>query len=187
MAVTTAVPAALGVNTPAGDTLPFVAVQVTACDGELVPLTTALHAAVAPRLIVVGLQVTATLVTVGAVGLTVTLAVPDLAGSCVLVAVTTAVPMALGVKTPALVTVPSVAVHVTACDSLLVPLTTAVQAVVAPSVTITGVQEAVTLVTVGTGAVLVGAVPLTLPTQPTIRLDAANKAGMAVARMESRE
>lgn len=184
MAVTTAVPVALAVNTPAGDTLPFVAFQVTAWGGELVPLTMALHAVVVPRLIVVGLQLTATLLTVGAACLTVTLAAPDLVESCVLVAVTTAVPVAFGVKTPALVTVPFVDVQFTACDSLLVPLTTAVQAVVAPNVTVAGVQETVTLVTVGTG-VLVAGVPLTLPTQPTIRLDAPSKTRMAVARMES--
>jgi uncharacterized membrane protein len=44
---------------------------------------------------------------------TVTLAEPDFVKSCVEVAVMLAVPMLVGVKTPALVTVPPVAVQVT--------------------------------------------------------------------------
>jgi hypothetical protein len=62
----------------------------------------------------VGVAVTLTEVTVGGTAVTVTLAEPDFVESSVDVAVMVAFPVAEGVKTPAEVTVPPVAVQLTA-------------------------------------------------------------------------
>jgi hypothetical protein len=81
-----------------------------------VPLIVALHCEFAPTLTVDGLQVTCTEVIVGeGGGCTVTDAVPDLVGSCMLVAVTVTVPAVAGaVRMPLALTVPALADHVTA-------------------------------------------------------------------------
>jgi len=69
-----------------------------------------------------GLQETATEVTVGEAACTLTIAVPDLVVSCVLVAVTVTLPAAAGAaKRPPVLIVPPLADHVTAELKLPVP------------------------------------------------------------------
>ena len=123
------VPAAVGVNTPEDVIVPSDAVQETAELYDPVPCTVAEQADVCVVRIVAGEQIAATEVIVdGAV--TVTVALPDLVESCVDVAVMVAVPAAVGVRTPALLTVPMLAGltdHVTAELKLPVPLTVGVQ------------------------------------------------------------
>jgi hypothetical protein len=80
-----------------------------------VPVTVALQCEVALVLTVDGVQATCTDVMVEEDGWTITEAVPDFIGSCVLVAVTVAVPAeADAVKTPLALTVPPLADHLTA-------------------------------------------------------------------------
>lgn len=74
-----------------------------------------MHCDVAFVAIVDGLHATPTEEIVGAVDFTVIVAFPDLLVSCVLVAVTVTDPVELGaVKSPLLLIVPPLAVHVTA-------------------------------------------------------------------------
>jgi len=78
------------------------------------PLTVALHCEVALARTVDGVQSTWTEVMLEAGGCTVTEAVPDFVGSCVLVAVTVTAPAEAGaVKTPLVLTVPPLADQVT--------------------------------------------------------------------------
>jgi hypothetical protein len=108
VAVITAVPAAVGVNTPEDVIAPSVAPQVTAELYDPVPCTVAAQLDVCVVKMDAGEQFTETEVIVdGAV--TVTVAFPDLVESCVDVAVTVAVPVLPGVNTPALLTVPMLA------------------------------------------------------------------------------
>jgi hypothetical protein len=80
-----------------------------------VPLTVALHCEVALTPTVAGLQATETDVIDDEDACTVTVAVPDLVVSCMLVAVTVTLPAEVGaVKTPLEFTVPAVADQVTA-------------------------------------------------------------------------
>lgn len=79
------------------------------------PVTVALHCEVALVWTVDGVQATCTDVMVGEGGWIMTEAVPDFVGSCVLVAVTVAVPAdADAVKTPLVLIVPPLPDHVTA-------------------------------------------------------------------------
>jgi hypothetical protein len=107
VAVITAVPVDVGVNTPEDVIVPSVAPQVTAELYDPVPCTVAVQMDVCVVRMEAGEQLTETEVTVdGAV--TVTVALPDLVESCVDVAVMVAVPVpeAEAVNTPALLTVP---------------------------------------------------------------------------------
>ena len=92
-----------------------------------------------------GLQVTATEVTVGGVDCTVTIAVPDLVVSWVLVAVTVTVPGKAGaVKIPLALILPPLADHVTPELKPPVPRTDALHCDVAFIATAEGVQAAET-------------------------------------------
>ena len=111
-----AVPAPDGVNTPALLTTPIpegLTDHVTAVLKLPVPVTVDVHADVCVVRIEPGEQITETEVIVDGTT-TVTVAEPDFDPSWVDVAVTVTVPDAEGVKTPADVTVPPVADHVTA-------------------------------------------------------------------------
>jgi len=107
-----AFPAPAGVNTPAAEMVPFVAVHVTALLKFPVPDTAAVHIAVWPGRIDTGLQVTVT-DEIAEAGLIATFTLAALLGSCVEAAVMTAVPALDGVNSPAGVIVPFVAVQVT--------------------------------------------------------------------------
>jgi hypothetical protein len=73
-----------------------------------------------------------------------------------------------GVKTPAEVIAPFVALHVTVLAGLFVPTTAAVQVEVAPEAIDAGVHVGVTLVTVGVGGgVVVEAVSQDTPANPS--------------------
>ncbi len=110
-------PAAVGaVKSPAELMPPALADQVTAELKVPVPFTVALHCAVAPVLMLVGLQATETDV-IGDDGddCTLTAVVPDITGSWVLVAVTVTLPAEAGaVKTPLALTAPALADQATA-------------------------------------------------------------------------
>jgi len=127
------------VKRPAVETVPPVAVHVTAV--LLLPVTVAVNCCVAPasNVAVVGATVTET---VGA-ALTVTAAVADLVISATEVAFTEKLPAVVpAVKRPAVETVPPVAVHVTAV--LLLPVTVAVNCCVPPVSTVAVVGATVT-------------------------------------------
>ena len=97
-----------------------------------------------------GLHATCTEVTAEEDGCTVRAAVPDLVASCVLVAVTVAVPAEAGaVKTPAALTVPLLADQATTELYVPVPFTVAVHCAVPLTATVTGVQAGETEVIVG--------------------------------------
>lgn len=117
VAVTVTDPAEPGaVNNPLPLIVPPLAVQVTAEPKLPVPCTVALHCEVAPGAIVEGLHATDTEEIVGGLGAiaTVTVAVPDLLESSVLVAVTVTVAAELGaVRSPLALIDPLLAVHVT--------------------------------------------------------------------------
>lgn len=110
----------------------------------------------------------------GATGFTVNDALPASAVSSVEVAVTVAVPADIGVKTPALLTVPAAAGltdHVTDVLKLPVPVTVAEQAEVPPVEIVAGEQTTATFPTDG------GVLPLDeLPPQPVIDTTPENKA-----------
>jgi len=114
IAVIVTAPPLAGVKVPDDVIEPLAADHVTAELNDPVPCTVAEHTEVVPlrRISVVGEQTTATEVIVGGT-LTATFVKPDLVESSVEVAVIVAVPVAEGVKTPALVTVPPVAVQET--------------------------------------------------------------------------
>jgi hypothetical protein len=113
-------------------------------------LTVAVHCEVALMIRVDGLHATCTEVTVEADDCTVSAAVPDFVGSCVLVAVTVAVPAEAGaVKTPAALTVPLLADQATTELYVPVPFTVAVHCAVPLTATVTGVQAGETEVIVG--------------------------------------
>jgi hypothetical protein len=111
-------------------------------------LTVAVHCEVALIITVDGLHATCT--DVMEEDCTVSAAVPDLVGSCVLVAVTVAVPTEAGaVKTPAALTVPLLADQATTELYVPVPFTVAVHCAVPLTATVTGVQAGETEVIVG--------------------------------------
>ena len=108
VAVMVAVPVPAGVKTPEVVIVPSVVPQVTAELYDPVPSTVAVQLDVCVVRMDAGEQTTETEVIVdGAV--TVTVALPDLVESCVDVAVMIAVPVPVGVKAPALLTVPMLA------------------------------------------------------------------------------
>jgi hypothetical protein len=110
VAVIVAVPAAVGVKTPALLTAPMLVGLTDHVTDVLklpVPATVGVQADVCVVRMDVGEQTTETEVIVGGT-VTVTVADPDLVESCVDVAVTVAVPAPVGVKTPALLTEPTV-------------------------------------------------------------------------------
>jgi len=117
VAVTVTDPVVLGaVNNPPLLIVPPLAVHVTAELKLPVPCTVALHCEVAPGEIVEGLHATETEEIVGGLATiaTVTVAVPDLLGSSLLVAVTVTVAAELGaVKSPFELIDPLLAFHVT--------------------------------------------------------------------------
>lgn len=115
VAVMVAVPVVEGVKVPVVVTDPMLdglTDHVTAVLKLPVPVTVGAHVEVCVVEIEVGEHATETDVIVGET-VTVTDAAPNLVESCVEVAVIVAVPAPEGVKTPADVTVPPVAVHVT--------------------------------------------------------------------------
>lgn len=116
VAVIVAVPAPVGVKTPALLTAPIpegLTDHVTDALKLPVPVTVGVQVDVCVVRIVAGKQTTETVVIVGGTT-TVTVVEPDLVESWVDVAVIAAVPEVEGVNTPADVTVPPVADHVTA-------------------------------------------------------------------------
>jgi hypothetical protein len=129
VALTVKVPAALGAvyRSVLSTVPPWTSTTVQVTEVLELPVTVAVNCAVAFVRIdaVVGVIDTAT--TTGAV--TVTVAVADLVPSATLVAVTRAVPAALGVNKPAVLTVPPMADQVTAV--LTFPVTVAVNCAVA--------------------------------------------------------
>jgi hypothetical protein len=143
------VPVAFGVSTD----------HVTPCPGLPVPVTDAVNVCVPLMATLTVAGVTVTVETV----IIVTVAVPDLLGSTVEVAVTVKeveVSSAAMVRTPPglviLVPVPPpVTAHVTVCAGLLSPTTVAVNVCVAPLFKLTVAGLTVTLETVGVGAVTV--------------------------------
>ena len=80
-----------GVNTPELEIAPALAVHVTVCDGEFVPLTTAEHADVVVPATVAGEHVTETPVTVAGFVVTVIVALADFVVSATDVAVSVTV------------------------------------------------------------------------------------------------
>jgi hypothetical protein len=129
VAVMVAVPAAVGVKTPALFTVPALdglTDQVTELLKLPVPVTVDVHADVCVVRMELGEQVTETDV-IEEDAITATVADPDLVASCVDVAVMVAVPAAVGVKTPDELIVPPVAAQVTAELNAPVPCTVAVQ------------------------------------------------------------
>jgi len=124
-----AVPVPVGVKTPEVVIVPSDAVQETAELYDPVPCTVAEQVDVCVVRIEAGEQIAKTEVIVdGAV--TVTVALPDFVESCADVAVIVAVPAPVGVKTPALLTVPmlvGLTDHVTDELKFPVPLTVGVQ------------------------------------------------------------
>lgn len=78
VAVQVPAPVPEGVKSPAGVMVPSVAVQVTALLYAPVPVTVAEHCEVCPVLMEVGLAITETFVTVGAVLVTVMGAEPEM-------------------------------------------------------------------------------------------------------------
>jgi len=142
VAVTVAVPAAAGaVKSPLVLMVPALEDHVTAELKLPVPCTLALHCEVAFSPIVDGLQVTAKEVIEELTDCTVTEAVPDFVASCVLVAVTVAVPAVAGaVKSPLVLMVPTLEDHVTAELKLPVPCTEAPHCEVAFIATAAGVH-----------------------------------------------
>ncbi|HEV2487589.1 MAG TPA: hypothetical protein VGT08_18860 [Terracidiphilus sp.] len=133
VAVIVAVPVAAGVKTPALLTVPILVGLTDQATDVLklpVPETLAVQVDVCEDRMEVGEQDTDTDVIVDP-AVTVTVAEPNLVVSCVDVAVIVAVPVATGVKTPALLTVPifvGLTDHVTAELKLPVPVTLAVHA-----------------------------------------------------------
>jgi hypothetical protein len=105
VAVTIAVPAPVGVNTPEDVIVPSVAAHVTAGLYDPVPCAVAVQLDVCLVRMDAGEQLTETDVIVGWI-VTVTVALPDLVESCVDVAVMVAVPAPAGVRMPALLIVP---------------------------------------------------------------------------------
>jgi hypothetical protein len=152
VAVMLAVPVPLGVNRPPEVMLPPVADHVTAELKLPVPLTVAEQALVCEVVIDDGRHETVTEVMVDTAAETATFAEPDLVVSCVDLAVMVAVPVPLGVNTPAEVMVPPVADHVTAVLKLPVPLTVAEHALVCAVVIDDGRHETVTEVMVDAAA-----------------------------------
>lgn len=151
--------AAGAVNRPLLLMLPALAVQLTPCEGEFVPVTVAVNCCVAPPETLAVLGLTLTLDTVGVavpVAGTVTVAVPVFVVSTVLRAVIVIVcaeAMEAGaVNTPPVVIEPALAVQVTVCAGELVPVTVAVKVCVAPPATLGAEGDTVTLVTVTAGA-----------------------------------
>lgn len=146
VAVTVALPAAAGaVKSPLVLIVPAFADHVTAELKLPVPCTVALHCEVAFTPIVDGLHITATEVIVEALDCTVTVAVPDLVVSWMLVAVTVTLPAVAGaVKTPLALIVPALADHVTAELKLPVPCTAALHWEVALVATAEGLHVTVT-------------------------------------------
>ena len=142
-----AVPAPVGVKTPKGVIVPPVAVQATAELNAPVPSTVAAQADVCEVRMDAGAQTAETVVIVDGVAVTVTVAVPDAAVSCVEVAVMVAVPAPEGTKMPEEVIAPPVAVQVTAGLNVPVPSTVAVQADVCVVKMASGVQTTATEVT----------------------------------------
>ncbi len=115
VAVTVTAPAEPGaVNSPVASMLPPLAVHFTVELKLPVPCTVAAHCEVALGAIVEGLQLTPTEEIVGAAAFTVIVAMPDLVGSCVLVAVTVTVAAEAGaVNSPLALIVPPLAAQVT--------------------------------------------------------------------------
>ena len=122
-------PTAVGVNTPFWLMVPPVAVHTIALLKPLVPRTFAEQVADCARLMEEGVAVTETPVTLGDSGAEVVfiVAVPVLVVSCAEVAVHVPAPGPEGVKTPASVMVPPVAVQLTAVLKLPLPNTVAMQ------------------------------------------------------------
>jgi hypothetical protein len=108
-------PAATGaVKSPLELMVPALADQVTAELKLPVPFTVALHCAVALAFTVAGLQATETDVIAEGDACTVRDVVPEITGSCVLVAITVTLPAEAGaVNTPSAFTVPALADHAT--------------------------------------------------------------------------
>jgi hypothetical protein len=134
VAVMVALPAAVGVKTPLLLTPPTPD-GLTDQDTELlklpVPVTFEVQADVCVVWMELGEQVTDTAVIEDDPDTTVTVAEPDLVGSCVDVAVMVALPAAVGVKTPLLLTEPApdgVTDQDTALLKLPLPVTFGVQA-----------------------------------------------------------
>lgn len=142
VAVTVIEPAVLGaVNNPLESIVPPLAVHFTVELKLPVPCTFPVHCEVAFVAIVDGVQATPTEEIVGAADFTVTVAVPDLVVSCVLVAVTVTDPAELGaVNNPLPLIVPPLAVHFTAELKLPVPCTVALHCDVALGATVEGLQ-----------------------------------------------
>ena len=140
---------------PLGDSVPppLSTLHVTACDGLPVPMTVASTIVVCPERKLGMNALTVTLETVGA-GLTVIFAVPDRVASCTLTARTvTEVDVAtLGaVKTPVALTVPALAVHVTAGLTVPLPVTSACKLRLEPLCTVALAGVTVTLCTLLVG------------------------------------
>jgi hypothetical protein len=166
VAVTMAVPADVGVNTPVEVIVPPVADQVTPVLYAPVPCTIAMQLAVWVVSMDGGEQATLTEVVVTGT-FTVTVAEPDLVTSWVEVAVMVAVPADTGVKTPALLTLPipeGLTDQLTALLKFPVPNTVGVQVTV-PVVRIDAEEQTTaTEVTVtGTATVTVALPDLLLP------------------------
>ncbi|HEX6495448.1 MAG TPA: hypothetical protein VF018_08195 [Acidobacteriaceae bacterium] len=109
-------PAAAGaVKSPAELTVPALADQVTAELKFPVPFTIAAHCEVAPLFIVAGLHAAETDAIVEEDACTFTAVLPDITGSCVLVAIKVTLPTEAGaVNTPLVFTVPALADQLTA-------------------------------------------------------------------------
>ena len=153
VAVMVTFPATPGaMRTPAEVMEPALADQVTAELYDPVPCTVAVHCAEAPALTVDLLQLTETEVMEDGVPVveTGTMAEPLTLGFSVLVAVTVTFPAVAGaVKMPVWATEPALADQVTAELYDPVPCTVAVHCVVAPALTVEGLQLTETEVTVG--------------------------------------
>jgi len=157
VAVTLAVPAPLGVNTPEEVIVPPVADQFTAELKSPVPTTVAVHAAVCVVVIEVGIHATITDVIVGGGGVTVIVADPDtfVYPACVELATQLPVPIPDGVNTPAELIVPPVAVQLTPELYAPVPWIVALQIAVCAVVMVEGRVETTIEVTTGGGTLTV--------------------------------
>ena len=144
-------PAPDGVKTPACVMVPPVAVHVTPVLKAPVPATFAEHVEVCAVVIADGFAATIIPVTVAGALVMVIAAAPEMfvKPDCVEFAMQLPAPVPDGVKTPACVMVPPVAVHVTPVPNAPVPATVATQVEVCDEVMLEGFATTLTLVTVG--------------------------------------
>ena len=186
VAVTVAVPAPEGANTPVEVIVPLVAVQVTPELKFPLPSTVAVHVLVWAGVMEDGVQTTLTEVIVGAAAM-VRFAKPDLVASCVLFAMIVAWPpvgtVAGAVNSPEVVIVPASVDQVTAEPKLPVPVTVAMHWLVLPVWTLVGVQEMVTEVMFGEGSA--AGLPLPPPQPATSNKPRERRASEAMQRIRA--